>query len=240
MLRVFTFSSMFGLPTAGPFGMKLEACLRMLDVPYERVFEDDSRKGPKRKSPWIEDGGVRLGDTEMILKHVAQRYGKELDRDLSPEDRVRSLVLRTMLEEHYHQVFEYELFVHDDGWAQFRSFFAKSLPPIASSVVPALIRKSVTKHLFERGIARHSPAEVEAIGRDDIDALSVWLGEREWFLTGAPTKVDATAFGLLACSIRNPLPTPVFRYARGKDNLVRFVDRAMARFFPELSAAKGG
>ena len=46
-LRVFTFPPAWDLPTSGPFGLKLEACLRMLDVPYERVFEGDSRKGPK-------------------------------------------------------------------------------------------------------------------------------------------------------------------------------------------------
>jgi glutathione S-transferase len=240
MLKVFTFSSAYDLPTVGPFGLKLEACLRMLDVPYEKVFEDDSRKGPKRKSPWIEDDGVRLGDTELILMHVARKYGKRLDGDLSPEERARSLVLRRMLEEHYHQVFEYELFVHDDGWAELRSLFSKSLPPVVSTLVPPLVRRSITKHLFERGIARHSPAEVEVMGRDDIDALSVWLGDREWFIAGGPTKVDAIAFGLLAVSIRSPVQTPVFRHARGKDNLVRFVDRAMARFFPERGAAKRG
>ena len=110
-LRLFTFSPAFGLPTAGPFGLKLEACLRMLDVPYERSYEDDNRKGPKRKSPWIEDGDVRMGDTELILDHVARTQDKELDRDLSEADRARSVVLRRMLEEHYHQVFEYELCV---------------------------------------------------------------------------------------------------------------------------------
>src|SRR5579864_4640087 len=82
-LRVFTFPPAWGLPTAGPFGLKLEACLRMLDVPYERTYEGDNRKGPKRKSPWIEDGDVRIGDTELILDHVKRTRGKELDRELT-------------------------------------------------------------------------------------------------------------------------------------------------------------
>ena len=232
-LRVVTFGAAWGLPTAGPFGLKLEACLRLLDVPYERAFENDNRKGPKRKSPWIEEGDLRLGDSELILDHVRRTRGKELDRDLSAADRARSHVLRRMLEEHYHQVFEYELFVLDEGFAQLRTLTEAQIPAIARPLVFPLIRRAFRRHLFERGIARHTPTEVEAMGRADVDALVSWLGDRDWFIADGPTKADASAFGLLAVSIRSPLPTPVCRYARAQPSLVAFVDRTLARLFPE-------
>lgn len=232
-LRVFTFSAAWGLPTAGPFGLKLESSLRMLDVPYERVYENDHRKGPKRKSPWIEDGDVRMGDTELILEHVAKTRGKELDRELAPEDRARSLVLRHMLEEHYHQIFEYELCVPDEGFAELRKMIAASMPAPLVPLVAPLARRGFRKHLFERGVARHLPEQVAAMGRADIDALSTWLGNRDWFIADHPTKADAIAFGLLAVSIRSPMPTPTCSYARTKPNLVAYVDRALARFFPK-------
>ena len=237
-LRLFTFSPAWGLPTSGPFGLKLEACLRMLDVPYQRVFQDDVRKGPKRKSPWIEDGGVRLGDTELILAHLAHTRGRELDRDLAPADRARSHVLRRMLEEHYHQVFEYELFVLDAGFARVREMMEGKVPSLLRPVVASVVRRGFTRHLFERGIGRHSAAEVEAMGRADVDALADWLGDRDWFITDRPTKADASAFGLLAVAIRSPLDTPVCRYTRGKPNLVAFVDRTLARLFPEHARAR--
>ena len=233
-LRLVTFSPAWGLPTAGPFGLKLEACLRMLDVPYERVHEDDNRKGPKRKSPWIEDGDVRLGDSELVLEHVAATRGKRLDADLSPVERARAHVLRGMLEERYHQIFEYELIVLDEGFAELKKLFAGKIPAPLFPIVVPLLRRGMRKHLFERGIARHTPEEVAAMGRADVDALSAWLGDRDWFVADRPTKADAIAFGLLAVSIRSTLPTPVCSYARTKENLVRFVDRCVARFFPEL------
>ncbi|AKU92536.1 glutathione S-transferase family protein [Vulgatibacter incomptus] len=235
-LRLYTFSPAFGLPTAGPFGLKLEVCLRMLDVPYERVVADNSRKGPKRKSPWIEDGGVRLGDTELILRYLEQRYGKVLDRGLDPDQRSRAHVLRKMLEEHFHQVFEYELLVRDDGWAAMKRHLSAAIPPLALAVAGPIIRRGFRRHLFERGIARHSADEIEALGKADIDALATWLGDREWFVADEPTKADATALGLLAVTVRSGLPGPVCTYARSKPNLVRFVDRGLARFFPELPA----
>ena len=232
-LRVFTFAPAWGLPTAGPFGLKLEACLRMLGVSYERAFENDTRKGPKRKSPWIEEGDLRLGDTEMILAHLRRTRGLELDRELSSSERAQSHVLRRMLEEHYHQIFEYELCVLDDGFAELRKMFVGTIPAPVLPIVLPLMRRGFKKHLFERGIARHTPDEVAAMGRADLDALSTCLGDREWFITDRPTKADASALGLLAVSIRSPLPTPVCAYARSRPNLVAFVDRALAHFFPE-------
>jgi glutathione S-transferase len=237
-IRLFTFSPLWGLPTAGPFGLKLEACLRMLDIPYERVYEDDNRKGPKRKSPWIEDGSVRMGDTELILKYVEERYGRALDRSLTPAQRAESHLIRRAIEEHYHQVFEYELFVRDEGFAVLRKVMAKSIPRLLLPLVSHLVRSAFRKHLFERGIARHAPADVEAMGRADIDALAVLLDRREWLVGDEPCKADASAFGHLAISILSDLPTPVCRYARTLPPLVRYVERARDRFFPELSAAR--
>jgi glutathione S-transferase len=232
-LRLYTFAPAWGLPTAGPFGLKLEACFRMLDLPYRRVFEGDVRKGPKRKSPWIEDGDLRLGDSELILAHVARTRGRELDADLSPTDRARGHVLRRMVEEHYHQVFEYELFVLDAGFARMRPMMDAQIPALVRPVVVPMVRRGFCKHLFERGIARHSAAEVEGMGRADVDALSAWLADRDWFITDHPTKADASAFGLLAVAIRSGLPTPVCTYTRSRPNLVAFVDRMLARLFPD-------
>jgi glutathione S-transferase len=237
-IRLFTFDSAWGLPTAGPFGLKLEMCLRMLGVPYERVNENDNRKGPKRKSPWIEEGDARIGDTEWILEHLQRTRGIDIDRGLSSAQLAESQILRRMLEEHFHQVFEYELVVLDAGFVHLRKIFEGSMSAPMLTLAGPLIRRGFKKHLFERGVARHTPEQVAAMGRADVDALATWLGDREWFVADVPTRADASAFGLLAVSIRSPLMTPVCSYARSKPNLVAFVDRAFARFFPENVAAR--
>jgi glutathione S-transferase len=233
-LRVFTFSAAWGLPTAGPFGLKLEVYLRMLGVPYERAFQDNTGKGPKRKTPWIEDGDLRIGDTELILEHIAKTRGVSLDGDLDPVTRARGHVLRHMLEEHFHQVFEYELAVHEASLPVFRALIEQTLPRPIAAVVAKVVRSKTRKQLIERGLARHNQAEIEAMGRADIDALVALLGDQPWFLGDVPTKVDASAFGLLAVAIKAPLDTPVCVYARKQPTLVAYVDRALTRFFPEL------
>jgi glutathione S-transferase len=235
-LRVHTFSPGWGLPTVGPFGLKLLACLAMLGVPYELVCEDDARKGPKRKSPWVVDGDTRLGDTELILRHLEATRGVRLDHDLDPALAAKGHAIRRLLEEHFHQVFEHELVVRDDGFAVLRATFSQQMSPIALAIVGPLMRRAMRRHLFERGLGRHAPAEIEALGRADVDALVALLGGQPYFLGESPTKTDASAFGLLAVTIRSGIPGPVAAYARAQPTLVAFVDRAQARFFP--SSAK--
>jgi hypothetical protein len=65
-LKVFTFAPDWGLPTVGPFALKLLAWLELAGLPYEQVYEANPRKGPKSKNPWIELDGERIGDSELI------------------------------------------------------------------------------------------------------------------------------------------------------------------------------
>jgi glutathione S-transferase len=234
-LQLFTFPAAHGLPTFGPFGLKLEVCLRMLGVPYERVYEADHRKGPKRKSPWIVDGDVTMGDTELILAHVMKKHGKTLDEGATPEERGRSHALRRMMEEHFHACFEHELFGTEEGYALVKSMMAGQIPGLLISPVAAYVRRGFMHHLFERGIGRHAVEERDAMGRADVDAMVALLGDRDFFLGDRPTKVDASAYGLLAPAIEGPLGTPLCTYTRAQPTLVRFVDRMTKRFFPEQS-----
>lgn len=234
-IRLVTFPAAFGLPTCGPFGLKLELCLRMLGVPYQRAYELDIGKGPKRKSPWIEDGDVQLGDTDLILAHLQRTRGISLDRDVDTGTRARALVFQHSLEEHYHQIFEYELLIDDGGFQVFGAALAQILPLEVLQQVGPAIRAHFKGHLFERGITRHAPADIEAKGRADVDAMVEILGDKRWFFGAQATVADASAFGLLAVSIKSGLPGPTCSYARAQPTLVRFVDRCLAEYFPELA-----
>ena len=82
-LRVFTFGPDWGLPTVGPFALKLLAWLKLAGIPYEQVIEANPRKGPKGKNPWIELDGERIGDSEVVIDLLSRRYGVSLDDGLT-------------------------------------------------------------------------------------------------------------------------------------------------------------
>ena len=83
------------------------------------------------------EGELKLGDSELILEHVARTRGKQLDAELSTSERARSHIVRRMMEEHYHQVFEYELFLSEPGFAMMKQMMAGSIPaPLRPLMVP--------------------------------------------------------------------------------------------------------
>jgi glutathione S-transferase len=86
-LRVFTFPPDWGLPTVGPFALKIVAWLELAGVPYEQVIEGNPRKGPKGKNPWVELNGNRIADSESIIDTLSRRHGINLDQGLTPKQR---------------------------------------------------------------------------------------------------------------------------------------------------------
>lgn len=238
-LKVYVFPGAWGLPTNGPFALKLEAWLRFVGIPYDRVEEADPRKGPKGKNPWIEQGGVRMGDTDLIAQHLRPQAKRDLDAHLAPEQRAIALAARRMVEEHLHQVLEYELFVHPDGWRHMIPLF-EPVPWPVRPLVRWFMRRHFSRQLRARGVARHAPDVVAAHGRDDLDALVTLLGGREYFFGDQPTSLDAVVYGFVAIFVFSPLESPVATYARTLPTLVAFCERVRATWFPETIASNLG
>jgi glutathione S-transferase len=217
-IRIYTFPPGFGLPTTGPLSLKLAMALRMAGVPYEMCV-GDLKKSPKRKIPWIEIGSVAMADTALIVQWLAETRGVDLERGLTPLQRAHGLALRVLLEEHWHQVYEFELILHPAG---------------AGAKLGSAMQEHFRQHLYERGMLRHTPDEITAFGKADLDAVAAWLDGREWAVADHPTLTDCSVWGLLAPSIFSPFSTPCMSYARGLAPIVGFVERVRARFFPEL------
>jgi glutathione S-transferase len=221
VVRIHTFPPAFGLPTTGPFSLKLAMALRMADIGYEWVV-GDLMKGPKRKVPWIEYGGVTMGDTALILSWLGEKRGVDLERGLSPLERAHGLALRALLEEHWHQIFEIELILHPDG---------------VGARLGSEVQEHFRHHLYERGMLRHTPDEITALGKADLEAIAAWLDGREWAVGSSPSLTDCSAWGLLAPSIFSPLRPPCMSHARTLKPIVSYVERVRGRFFPDIPPA---
>src|SRR5215210_2881007 len=185
-LKVFTFPPDWGLPTVGPFALKLLAWLELAGLPYEQVYEANPRKGPKGKNPWIELDGVRIGDSEVIIDLLKARHAVQLDEELSAEQLATGHAWRRTFEEHYHQVLEWELFFHPAGATWMRGSLASQMPAVLAGPVFSLMRSQFRKQLYARGIARHDPEVITRKGRADLDALSAFLGDSPFLLADRP------------------------------------------------------
>ena len=157
-----------------------------------------------------------MGDSALVLSWLAKTRDVDLERGLTPLDRAQGLALRVLLEEHWHQIFEYELILHEAG---------------AGARLGAAMQEHFRGHLYERGMLRHTPEEITAFGKQDLDAVAAWLDGRTWVVADRPTLTDCTVWGLLAPAVFAPFQTPCMSYARTLAPLVDFVERSRARFF---------
>jgi glutathione S-transferase len=237
ILRVFTFSPAWGLPSGGPFAIKLLAWLELAGIPYDQIIEDNPRKGPKGKNPWIELDGERIGDSELIIELLSRRFGIDLDAGLSNEQKAVGLAWRRTFEEHFHQVLEWELFEHEAGATYLRNSLGSKLPPVVGPALFTVLRSQFRRQLYARGIGRHTPEVIATKGRADVDALGSFLGDRVFLLRERPSTADTAVFGLLAPMVYWPMRTPVATHLKSAPTIVAYCDRMRQRCFENQRVA---
>ena len=109
MIKLFQFAPAFGLPNASPFCMKLETYLRMAGLPFQLVNSGDGFKAPKRKLPYIDDGGTVVADSGFIIDYLKGRYGDPLDDALSPLQRALATAFQRLFEDEPFMAFAKQL-----------------------------------------------------------------------------------------------------------------------------------
>ena len=233
-IRLFAFGSGWGVPfdTAAPFPLKLATWLRMAEIPFDFVVANDPSKGPKGKSPWIEYGTERMGDSSVIIEHLEDRYGIDLDVHLDARQRALALAVQRMLEEHFHQCFEHQLFF-GRGRDERLHELASSMPIPLRWLVPTVLKRAFGKQLHARGMGRHAEDIIIAQGKSDLDALSELLGDQPYLLGEQPSSIDACVFGFLGVSLYVAGDNPLYQYGASIENLMHYCERMRARYFPE-------
>jgi glutathione S-transferase len=238
-LRVFTFEPDWGLPTTGPFALKLLAWLELNGISYEQVVEGNSRKGPLGKSPWIEHEGRRIGDSDVIIRHLARHYGKRIESD-APDaaDRAAAHAFKIAFEEEFHQILEWELFFHPEGAAYIRGQIRKAAPPVVGALIFRAVSRHFHRQLHARGIARHDAETVAAKGRADLDALAAWLRDRPFLAGAEPVFADLAVFGQVAPVLHWTMDTPMARHARSLPAVRDWCERIKLLCFSEGHQAR--
>jgi len=230
-LIVHQIPSAWGLPSIGPFCLKLEAYLRIVDIPYRTVVDPTPFSAPKGKLPWIEHEGEKIGDSGFIIEYLERRFGVDPNAGLSDAERAVARSLRRLIEENLYWTLVYDRWIVDENWEIVRKAVLGSIPvPLRQAVAP-IARRGVRRQLTAQGMGRHSRDEVHAIGRKDIGAISDWLGDKPFVMGGTPTEIDAVAYGFLANIVDVPVASPIKDDAMKRANLVGFLERFRSRYF---------
>ena len=241
-LHLYTTPFCWNLPSNSPACAKLETWLRMAGVEYDKPALDLAR-APKGKIPFVGEGEgddeVLMGDSTLIIEHLRQTRGVDLDAALSARDRAISLAFRRMLKENVYWAAVVSRYSSANNWALYGPILGAAIVPDGSAEVQMEAaedyRKMILGTAHAHGLGRHSMDEIALIFKQDVDALSELLGDNEWMMGGEePTTLDATVFGYVGNFIDTPYSDPCCDYARTLSNLDQLCERIRARYFPEL------
>jgi glutathione S-transferase len=233
-IRLFQFPCRFSIPNLSPFCCKLETWLRIAGIPYDVVDTPSPRKSPKGKLPFIEDAGLRIGDTSLIVAHLKKTRGIDPDAQLSPAQQARRSWCST-LEEHYAFVVLYTHFIREQGWRHTRVTF-DAVPAPIRPLVARMVRGQMRKILWVQGLLRHSDQDIIEAGVNDWGAVLAVMSEGPFFFGDRPTTADAIVFATLATTVLTPIESPIRDFLQSHPKCVTYAERMRSRFFPELAA----
>jgi glutathione S-transferase len=236
MITLYGFGPAFGLPDPSPFVMKTDVQLKMSGLPY-RFERGGPRGGPKGKVPYVEDGGVRIGDSTFIRDHIEETYGIDLDRALSSDERARGWAIERMLEDHLYFALIHARWLDDANFAKGPAHFFDALPEETREQARNAAREGVRANLYFQGLGRHSDAEIADLGVRTLAALSTILDGQAFLFGSKPSSADATAFGMVAGVLTPFFATKLRERASQLVNLVAYNDRMMKRYYPDFAGA---
>lgn len=232
MITLYGSGSHFGLPDASPFVTKAELLLKLAKLAYEPARMSFG-KSPKGKIPYIEDDGLTLGDSTFIRFHLEAKYGADFSGGYGARDLATAWAVEKMLEEHLYWVLVTDRWTNDANFERGPKEFFRMAPAPVRPVVRAMVRRQVRQRLHAHGMGRHTAAERAELGKRDIDAMASIIGGNKYLLGGRVCGADATVYAFLLGIMCPLFESETGRHAEAQSNLMGYVKRMTAEFYPE-------
>lgn len=232
-LKAYHLPGRWGLPSVSPFCLKLDAILRMMGIEHESITASTPFAGPKKKAPWIEHEGRKIGDSSLIVAYLIDRFGTDPDAALTRAQRGQAVAIQRLVEENLYWAMVYDRWVREENWPILKGSVLGDIPAPVRALIAPMARRGVKKQLAGHGLGLHSEADIAAIARRDIDALAGMLGDQDWFFGTEPTMTDAVVYSLLANIHFVPFTSPMKAMIAGHANLIGFIERFRAWFYPQ-------
>jgi glutathione S-transferase len=154
-----------------------------------------------------------------------------LDENLSDHEKARAHALSRLFEENLYWVVLYCRWIEESIYSETRKVFFGVVPPIMRGVVASKVRKGIRKALYAQGMGRHSRDEIYEIGKSDLTAVSMWLGDKPFFMGATATSVDASAYSFLANILLPPLKSPLQDHGMSLSNLWAYCERMKTKYY---------
>ncbi|CAB3225878.1 unnamed protein product [Arctia plantaginis] len=204
IVYLYQFSRTPLLPSTSPYSLKVETWLRLAGIKYENVDHKAKFRSKKGQLPFVELNGEEIADSAFIIKELSEKYNKDLDAALTPEQKVVSHAMICMIENHLSWVILWWRAKYPDSvikgyQVNLQNALNTRLPnPILNFCYKLTAARKGMKKAKAHGIGVHSEEEIVELGKNDLRVLSDLLSDRPFFFGDEPTLLDVVAFANLA------------------------------------------
>lgn len=234
MITLYTFGPAFGLPDASPFVTKAEMLLKLAGLPYH-ARPGSLRRAPKGKLPYLDDMGRIVADSTMIRWHIEKTYHIDFDDGLSAAERGIAWAAEKLMEDHLYWAVARVRWLDQANFDKGPAQFFRSVPAPVRGLAERLVRYKVRKTLWGQGLGRHSEEDLVALANKGVTSIADILGDKRYLMGDKPCGADATLFAFAGSLLCPVFDTPIRTAAEGHANLVAYMERMRAEFYPELA-----
>ena len=231
MIVLYTFAPAFNLPGPGPFAMKTEVQLRMMNLPFEKRFEGYAG-APKGKLPYIVDGNAVVADSTFIRLYLEEQYKIDLDAGFDAKQRAQAWAIERLVEDQLYWATVYLRWAIDANFDKGPSHFFDRLPDDVRQGARQKQRDVVLGYLRAQGLGRHSLGEITRLSQVGYAALAELLGDQPYLLGDRPCGADASVFAQLASVLTAWFDSPLRDAAYRHPSLRAYSQRMMETYFP--------
>lgn len=224
MITLYSYPGMFGLPDNNPFGLKVEAFLRLAKFKYKIEHVVDTQNAPRKQLPYIVDGEKVISDSNQIISYLIEQYNLTTDIDLSEPQKNIHFLLNRMLDYHLYWVISYSRWNDERYWSLFKAEFLKQLPNLDESILNNAKKYNQEKY-YMQGISRYSIDEVYQSGIDDLKSIKHLVGEGPYIFGEKVHSVDACCYGFLANIYYFDIDTPLKEYIHSNVSLEQYIQQ---------------
>lgn len=233
MTHLITFPGDANLPSHSPFGLKAMCLLQMAGHSWAPEYVQDFSILPMGKVPVL-----RLKDRLVPDSHHIQAYLEELGTDFYPgltqADKASAHMLIRMTEENLRLGLVYDRWLDAEVWPIMREMFFGQVPAAARDTVANGAQAQVRDGLMSEGIARFAPEDRLRRLTQDLDALQLTLGNKDFLFGDTPTAADAAVAPVLDMILQLPVDTGLKQAVQARANFAPYVTRVRAAIYPPM------
>lgn len=234
MLKLYSSSRYEGvLGGASPFIYKLEAWLRLANLPYETVIKTPVTlmdSAPRGTVPYVELDGEIVGDSHHIIDRLKAQHNDPLDdARLTSAQHAQGHLIQALFEYEMYYILAHDRWVSGDYKTYGQFFFADVSEEDRDAVIEDF-HKFIEQKCIEWKVGRFELEIIHDMFRKNLEVLADSFGEGPWLFGENPTTYDAGLFGQLASVVHFPITNPCVLISREHPSLVQYCDMARDAF----------